>query len=326
MSMRLWGRAMRWSGSLLAVAVVLACTTAGCAERGAGQDLPRWQSCDQAIPWSGPRPPAADLEAGVLPRLDAEFAAVAAVVCGAENQQRPDGSRWEVATEERAADVTDLVAALRLPDVARRQGLCQQDFPGVPWFVLLDASGRWVRPGVPLDDCGKYRSEVRAAVAGLALTRTASWPIQQTLSAQAAAARCGQRAGDPVQAHARVGGWAKTVRPLVDEGALLRLCVYRVPVEQRSAEEPVGDFQYGGSVPVYRSAAIDAAVRRAPRADPECAEPVSRFAILHARGKEAVHVELDGCRRVSVTSVNAAPSLQQATATLVALLDDPEDH
>ncbi|UQU66865.1 hypothetical protein COUCH_11595 [Couchioplanes caeruleus] len=305
---------------------MLAYATVACAERDAGRDLPRWESCHQANPWSGPRQPGTDVEADLLPRLDVEFAAAAAVVCSAEVQKRPDGSQWEVATEDKAGDITALVAALHLPDVPRRQGFCQLDNPGVPWFVLLDASGRWVRPGIPLDDCGKYRHEVRTALAALTLTRTASWPIQQTLSAQAAGARCGQRAGNPVQTYARVGGWAESVRPLVDDGALLRLCVYRVPVDQRGTDEPVGDFQYGGSVAANRSAAIDAAVRDAPRADPDCAEPVSRFAVLYARGKEAVFVELDGCRRVSINTVNAAPSLQQGTAALMALLNDPKDH
>jgi hypothetical protein len=312
---------MRWTRAGLALLIALA--SAGCTGPEPVRALPRWESCGQAYPWSGPHTPAADLGADVLPRLDADFIAVGAAVCGAQTQERSNGSRYEVATEKRTAEVADLVAALRLPDIPRRQGLCEQDNPSVPWFVLLDAQGRWVRPGVPQDDCGKHRPEVRTAVDDLTLTRVSSWPIGEVLSAQAAAAGCRQGFGNSVQAHARVGGWAKTVRRLVERGALLRLCVYRVPAGRQRATEPSGDFLYGGMLPAGRSAAVDAAVHRAGRGNAACAKPVSRFAVLIAEGEEAVFAELDGCRRVSVGTVNAAPSLQQATPALLAILNEP---
>jgi hypothetical protein len=82
--------------------------------------------------------------------LDVDFAAVAAIVCGGDTQDRPDGSQYSTATEDRAGDVAKLVAALRLPDEPRTQRLRTHEYFTVPWFVLLDVQGRWVRPGVPV--------------------------------------------------------------------------------------------------------------------------------------------------------------------------------
>ena len=149
---------------------------------------------------AGQRPPA---DAADLPRLDDNFTAVAAVVCGADNQNQPNGSEYLIGTEDRAGDVAELVAALRLPDEPNTRGMCTADNPTVPWFVLIDAQGRWVRPGVPRDQCSKQRAEVRVAVKSLNLARTSTWPIEEIRSAEAVAAKCGQRSSNEVPSHAR---------------------------------------------------------------------------------------------------------------------------
>jgi hypothetical protein len=302
--------------AVLAVTLMMTPAVAGCAAHdGDPPPAPRWESCQREQPQS------AGVDAGDLPRLTDDFAAVAAVVCGADSRRRPDGSEHLIGTQDRSAEVAALVAALRLPDEPRTRQPCADDNPTVAFFVLLDAEGRWVRPGVPRDACGKQRAEVRTAVGTLALTRVSTWPIRQLRSAEAAAAGCSQQFTNDVAVYARSGGWAKTVSRLFRAGSRVRLCVYRVPESARHGDSPTGDFSAGRLLSAGQGAAVDEAVRRAPRGDAACAEPTGRFAVLRdTAGGEAVFVELDGCRRVTVTPLNDAPSLQQATAEVLGLL------
>jgi hypothetical protein len=298
---------MSWNRAVLALVLLIIPTLAACGgpEEVAGS-APRWESCRQAQE-------GAEVDAGDLTPLGDDFTAVGAVVCGADNEKRSDGSTWLIGTEDRSDAVAALVVALRLPGEPRSNLPCTADNPQVPWFVLLDEQGHWVRPGVPRDACGKQRTEVRQAVKALALTRVGTWPIKELVSAEAGAAGCSQQWDtDVVALHARGDDWAPSVSRLFDATAPVRLCVY---------QGPSGDFSYGGMLSAAQGRAIDRAVRAAPRGDRACAEPAGRFAVLRpVGGGEAVHVELDGCRRVSVAPVNARPSLQRATPAVLALL------
>ncbi|WP_328469187.1 hypothetical protein OHA21_01150 [Actinoplanes sp. NBC_00393] len=113
-----------------------------------------WESCAAADSQSD----LAGVQALRLPPVPDGFRPVAAVICRAEQS----GSRM-VTVEERAGDVTALLATLRLPPEAHIAEVCTDDMPYVPWLVLLDAEGRWLRPGVPPDSCGKPRIEFRNA-------------------------------------------------------------------------------------------------------------------------------------------------------------------
>src|SRR6185312_2757711 len=105
-------------------------------------------------------------------RIDPAFVPVAAVLCGREVRPRAGGGREQVATERRADEIAALLAALRLPDQGRGRGefACTLDLLVPPWLALLDDRGRWLRPYLPTDSCGKPRPEVRAALDGLRLT------------------------------------------------------------------------------------------------------------------------------------------------------------
>ncbi|BBH70020.1 hypothetical protein ACTI_67050 [Actinoplanes sp. OR16] len=98
-------------------------------------------------------------DAITLPLLDAAFQPVAAVVCDR-------GADPSAAVEKQAQDVTALVAALRGPDqpLPTPDGDtvygCTMAKIHVPWLALLDAGGRWVRPGLPRDYCGSVNGEV----------------------------------------------------------------------------------------------------------------------------------------------------------------------
>ena len=257
----------------------------------------------------------------MLARLDGSFAPVAAVVCDRRAQRRADGGEDMVATESRADDIADLVAALRLPDEAPTTEACTMDLPTVPFFVLLDAQGRWVRPGTPLDSCRKIRIEVRRAVTDLKSTLVSSHPLYELESAGAVAAGCGQSHADMISVEAASGArteGAPAPKPL---RAPIRLCAYRVPPSEQGSVKPAGTFEYGLVLPAERLAGIDAALRSRTPAR-ACTMHASRFALFGSVDGpgEGYYVELDGCQRVMTAPVNGPPTLLQGDAALVALL------
>jgi hypothetical protein len=204
--------------------------------------------------------------------------------------------------------------------------VCNQDLPGVAWFALVDSAGRWARPGVPVDRCGKIRIEVRQAVEKLTLVRVAAHPIRELESSAAAASGCTQQWADMVW----VSGQHRTSPPPAGRddplatAVSLRLCVYRVPASEQGGGKPAGTFERGGVLPAQRRPALAAALR-ATAAASACTTPAGRFALIRSADNSggAVYVELDGCQRILVEPTNGPPWLAKADATLIALLDQP---
>lgn len=113
-------------------------------------------------------------DAAVLPLLDPGFRAVRAVVCYEGAVQKTPGSDLDpVAAEVRADDIGALMAQLRESDEAPPtpagedglQDVCTAEIRHVPWVAVIDANGRWVRPGLPLDSCGMVATPVLQAIA-----------------------------------------------------------------------------------------------------------------------------------------------------------------
>jgi hypothetical protein len=313
----------RFSVGLAVATVVLA--TAGCAGRssppsGALRVEPAWTSCDDAGPVpSGLAPEAGDTTA-TLPRLDDSFQPVAAVVCSSAPQGRSDGGTDLTATESRAGDVTALVAALRLPDEPLTDDLCTMELYLPPFFVLLDEQGRWVRPGLPHDSCGKVRIEVRDALRALRLTPLSSRPIREIESSEAAAAGCTQQWADMVAATAST---VRTSEPAVippgfDGPVQVRVCLYRVPPDQQGTGKPAGEFVSGRHLSDDQWAAARQAIESAAPVTP-CTTPANRFAVLHLATGE-VYAELDGCRRLLASAADGDQTLRRAAPALLAQL------
>ena len=281
---------------------------------------PAWTSCpaEAPTPSEPARPGGADPVN--LPRLDDSFEPVAAVVCSSAPLRRPSGGTDLVATESRADDVTALVAALRLPDEPRTGGACTLELYLPPFFALLDAQGRWVRPGLPVDECGKVRSEVRDAVQGLRLTPTTSRPVQELESSAAAAAGCSQQWADMVwvTGTGAVPDEPAVVPPGFDGPVQVRLCVYRVPAEQQGTGKPAGDFGSGRYLSDEQWAGARSEIESAAAAGP-CTTPASRFAVLHI-GAGQHYAELDGCRRLMGPTAGGSQTLRQASPALLTLL------
>jgi len=181
-------------------------------------------------------------------------------------------------------------------------------------LALLDAQGRWVRPGTPADGCGGARPEVLHVVAGLRLRVARSHPVRELRSARAAAAGCEQLAGD------RVAEFSKPDSPVLGETPVpvtfsgpVRVCVYRV------FTEGFADFVRGGVLPAVPIGE--------PRAGAPCAEPSTLFAWL--RNAEDpyrdgdVRVQLTGCRQMLIEPAAGQIGLARADPALIALLSGP---
>ncbi len=311
-----------------AVGVIAACAQAPMAGGPAATPVPgfpvgpevrpRWTSCQAEAPDLETR---AGNDALSLPPLAGDFAPVAVVMCVPQPVRRPDGGDDMAAVESRGEDIAALLAALRLPDEAQTDGACRADLPGVPFFVLQDAAGRWVRPGVPADACGRIRDEVTAAVSGLRLTPVSSRPLPEVESDGAAAAGCSRRYADMVAVTAANGTAHRTGDPPV--AGAVRLCVYAVPAAERGSAKPAGEFRHGGELPAERWRAIAGRLTGLPPAAP-CTAHAGRFAVLTpvspTAGGGEVWVELDGCRRVVVAPTGGRRGLGQASDELIALL------
>ncbi|MBQ1025387.1 hypothetical protein [Micromonospora sp. C95] len=320
-------------GRAAASLACLAVLVAGCAEAVPVGDAPAgpqrssgpvdvhlaWESCAAAGADGGD--PVGSQGTLAAPLLGDDFVPVAAVICRSGPQPRPAGGSELVAVEERADDVTTLVAALRLPDAERTDGPCTADLPFVPWLALLDARGRWINPGVPTDACGKPRQEFRAAYDQLRTERVATRVLRELESDEAVASGCAQQWADMVWVTGEFGGGqgsAPVALPPAD--AEVRVCVYQVPVSERGGGKPAGEFESGGTLPGRTWAAIRRELTAtAPAAT--CDSPASRFAVLHPPTGN-IYVEADGCRRALIETGTGPSALRHGSTDLIDLVFD----
>jgi hypothetical protein len=286
-----------------------------------------WSSCAAA---GAPGDGGHSNEATLLPRLGTDFAAAAVVVCRRMPEKRADGGTDLVDIEGRATDkagVAAVVDAVRLPNGPGipKGAACTSELPFVPWFVLVDAAGRWVRPGVPVDGCHKPRTEVLTAVETLALQRISTTPVREIESSGAAAAGCAQDWADMVW----VTGGSKAepppatrIDPLV-AAPEVRVCLYRVPKEEQGGGKPAGRFERGAILSSERRTVLRTAIDAAAAA-PACATPANRFAVFRSTDGAggSVYAELDGCRRILVDQLTGGSWLGTADAALIASLEN----
>lgn len=281
-----------------------------------------WTGCPAGQPGPGIQQGPLDGSATRLPRLGDDFRPVAVIVCVEASEKRPDGGRDLVSSEYRGDDVTELMSALRLPDAPVTGKPCIADAPFPQWFALIDAQGRWARPGTPEDGCGDTRRELLDAADRLTLTVTRRHPVRELESAQAAAAGCQQLASDRVAQFSQPDSPALGVKPVPFRfSGPVRLCVYRL-----FADQPAGglaDFVRGGVLPPDRWTALRQHLQE-PRAGAPCAGRSTLFAWLagaeHPFRDGDVRVQLDGCRQLLLESPTGSMTLARADPALVALL------
>ncbi|MBG6068685.1 hypothetical protein [Micromonospora ureilytica] len=280
----------------------------------------QWTSCVEAAPEMVKRGfNVRTEEAAALPRLGDGFIPAEAVIC--RLVQRANVGEDVLVTEQRsydAAALAALAAVLRLPDAPQNPNpLCRANLQMAPWLALVDAEGRWTRPGIPLATCHNHLPDaVSEALHALPLTTVATHRL-----AESPTAGCDMTA------------LARTSDPDARPGALpepfparqqVRLCVYDVPKSQQGSRMLDGDFAHGTVLPEDRRAAIEGALRSSGPANP-CHTRASRFAVLSPLTGSGPHtyVELDGCRRVTMGAAPDPVINAQGDAALIALIDKP---
>ncbi|MDP9794636.1 hypothetical protein J2S43_003148 [Catenuloplanes nepalensis] len=253
-------------------------------------------------------------------RLPADFVAVAVTTCGAEFAARPDGGQDIVMAEKRTEDpaaVAALAAALLLPDLPGTAPACTADAVVLPWFVLHDANGGWVRPGVPHDDCRKPRREVLAALSALRGSSVSQTPIGEATSALSARTGCADTHADMIAVSAGFGTEAAPATAPPAEAAQLRLCLYHVPESQLGGGKPAGTLRSGTVLTAEAWSALRAVFPPAAKAAP-CAEASDSFALLQpVTSGPATYVELSGCGRTMQDGAGLAAGDPKLTAAIL---------
>ena len=314
----------------LAIAALLALLAGGCARAAPGPAVAgpaparsgpaapvvhdRWDACDRTTSEFDAQ------DALTLPRLGDGFAPVAAVVCRIDIRERPGGGNEMIAVEARAGDLTAVLAALRLPDEPATDQACTMDLPAVPWLALLDRDGRWIRPGVPIDACGKPRVEFRTAYEKLAATTVRSRVVKQLESDEAARSGCSQTWADMAWAMTGVETVQETTLAPLPVDTAVRRCVYDVPAGERGTAKPAGDFRAGGPVPASGWTAIRAEIEASAPGVATCGTPATRFAVLHLQPGGTLYIEADGCRRILAEPANGSGVYLRSSARLTALV------
>ncbi|GIE01500.1 hypothetical protein Adu01nite_28500 [Paractinoplanes durhamensis] len=307
----------------------------GCAEQaGADNDKPSrrdrahgmpaveasWVSCEQFIPAPDGMLFGGGAKAAVLPMLDESFPPVAAVICRSDSQPHPGGGWDLVAIEERADDITALVAALRLPDQNVHD--CHGEFWAqyIPWLALVDAQGRWIRPGIPLAPCNAPRAEVKTAIEQLTTTRVSTRVLRRNDRDVAKAGGCHDS-----EEYDQVFGPDRMPVPatLPDAGIPMRVCRFLAEptVEDGRTYYLRGLLQDGEQLTAAGWAAVRHEIDVAPPAAP-CNQVSPRFAVLREKSwSRPVSVEADGCRRVLIEgSEFNLGDMRQGSGKLVSLL------
>ncbi|MET8264924.1 hypothetical protein ACWD8I_25330 [Micromonospora arida] len=149
----------------------------------------QWTSCVEAAPEMVRRGFTVPTEeAAALPRLGDDFIPAAAVICGLEQPVGEDVMVTEQRSDDGAA-LAALVAALRLPDAPENPDFpCRANLEGAPWLALVDAEGRWIRPGIPLASCRNHLPDgFRTALWALPLTTVATRPLTEVESSPSSA-------------------------------------------------------------------------------------------------------------------------------------------
>ncbi|MFJ8580917.1 hypothetical protein [Micromonospora sp. NPDC093277] len=322
--------------SVLAIATAVALGVGGMQILTGGERVPpnqtagnsggqgRWASCVEAAPEVATRGFLMTGEQAHLPRLNADFTPDVVVICGQETQRRADGGQDLVATERRGDDVAALVTALRLPDEPRTDRACTYELWLQPWLAVVDANGRWMRPEIPRDPCGKPRIEVREALDALPLTTVATRPVAEIESAGAAAAGCRQSWKDMLSVYtaAKPGPRPGAVPEPFPAGQQIRLCVYELPKGEQG--NGGGEFAHGTVLQADRRTAIEHALTAAGPVEP-CGRHASRFALLWSVAGDGpqTYVELDGCHRIMVVANPGGQVIAQGGTALAELLDKP---
>jgi hypothetical protein len=267
--------------------------------------------CPRDKPIDGVRDPLPEPAPGV----PADFATAAVVRCVDQVRDVPGQGKWTFRVVERAdTAAAELVAELRRPsDPRTTTGICTSEAVLVPYFLLVDATGRAIAPTFPTDGCGKPRRESMDKLPALPFHTISETRQNQVQSQPSVDSGCPDSWKDLFTIEVKDAKPA-AARP-VFSGAVgsLRVCRYdRITGDQLPVGNLAGTSQVDGDAAKNLLAALDKA---GPAAN--CSAPHARFAVLMPpdHGGYAM-VELDGCHRL-IRADNTVGQLDEPTVTLL---------
>lgn len=256
--------------------------------------------------------------------VPAGFTPTTEVLCDQGERQTAAGDTVGVDLERTSTEVGPLLTYLAQPSKRTSSGACTADGWLPPWLFLVDASGHYVAPQIPVDGCGKplgwYVDRDRLA------WETSPYSDRVVREAPAGENSQARQSGCPTTHPDVVDGYATsphrrsgvfTSDPFA--GRSLRYCVYDVDASERGSVPSPGIFVSGYNLVEDERAGVVSALLSAAEVPEPCTESHSSFALVGPRdGGPSLFIELDGCRRV-VSDLDPTPVVR-AGDDLVSLL------
>lgn len=254
--------------------------------------------------------------------LPASFVPVAVLRCVTGDQTIPGKGEWETATLQRAdKDLAALIAALRLPPIARSPGMMCPDLVILPpQIALVNAAGKTLFPRLPTGGCGLIQGPVLVAVAALPWQTVSVRLVAQVQSQAEVSSGCTSAYSDPFaqsESYRRAPGAAGyAALP-----SSLRICVYAAGNGTDGSQLLRGTTVTGPAA----TALIDGL--SSPLRLTVCTLPRAMFAVVTGLSADGpvVYVELGGCDRVyrpeSLSGGVLGMSMGQATPAAEATIE-----
>jgi hypothetical protein len=257
-------------------------------------------------------------------RLPADFVATAVVECLVEARPVAGDGVWNFLVEKRATVKVDaFVTALRRPDEPSTGGVCTAIGYLVPWFAVVDASGRVLHATIPSTGCGQPQSQAMAAMQALPFVEVSATrrdrvqtEAQSKVDAAAAAIGCSTLFKDMIAiTDADRRPMTSVPDPILgtSSGGVL---VCRFSAAQDADGMPALTFVSGEKLTGAPSTAVVDALAASGSARP-CGVAHTWVAGLFTEQNGWALVELDGCHRVEGGD---SAGWRQATPELLALL------
>jgi hypothetical protein len=281
----------RWTRSVLAGAALVA---VGCSGSPANPGVQAPVSASYAKPAAAVASVSCRATtANATKPLPADFRPVAVVRCYQKARGINGRGLWRFEVKQRADHgLGKFIAALRRPSVATpADAVCPTILYLEPSFVLIDRSGRAIRPALPVMECGQ---PFPAAITALQHLHWATVSVRRTVQIATRAevvAGCDPQWGDLFKMgnlQPSAGGPAFSPRP-----PRLRICIYHDPsrrfvrggfISQTAESKLLGEIQGGLT-------------------STRCGRPHTVYAVLLAvspesRGGQIAEAELNGCGRI----------------------------
>jgi hypothetical protein len=229
------------------------------------------------------------------------FVPAVAVWCQESEQHYPGDGQWSVMVRRQLTDgLSTLLSAFLQPDDKLTNGACPSDLVVGPFVALVDATGKWVIPAYPRDECGQPKRSIIDTV------EHDSWRTVSTTKDHLIASEASIDAGCEPQWKNELS-YDSSARPLGratpvfgHTGAEPRVCLYTTT----ASDLTVGTFAGTRHLDAATAARLRAALSGSGAGQPRGCQLQRSFAVVQQPGGPWVNVELGGCWRVTRNDLN----------------------